>query len=474
MVKQGIKSHVGHLAAALAFVGSFCFFQFAYPYHLARREQLNLFVFDGDYIAQTYRGIASPVRFVADFLEQFFHLPVVAPLIVALLLVGIGYVAYRICRHFMGRWPSLIVGALFFAWSFMREMGNLYQTRYTLVTLGYLSLVLLALQFRKAWLRPVAAVVFLAAGFWALGQPWHKDYGKPWSTPKLDYERLIGLDIETTRENWDKVLELSKVDLYMEEASYCFNLAHAMKGNLGETLLNHSQNHLYTLLFPVSSERTVFTNTLAGEAWFQLGDMTVAEQSAITALQASPKHTGVRFLVRLARVNLAMGEDAAAMKYLDILSKTLFYGKWARGMMPAHQDEAARAQLAEMRKKVIRKDFVHNSDKPRSILYALLEADPGNRPAREYLLCFDLMGYNLDGFIEDLAPERIKGHLYDEAILIWLSRNDRLNPEEVTRYGVDLSEVDRMGRFGRNPNAFKNTYWYYYLVAMQEAQQQQQ
>ena len=83
------------------------------------------------------------------------------------------------------------------------------------------------------------------------------------------------------------------------------------------------------------------------------------------------------------------------------------------------------------------------------------------------------MGYNLDGFIEDLAPERIKGHLYDEAILIWLSRNDRLTPEEVNRYGVDLSEVDRMGRFGRNPNAFKNTYWYYYLVAMQEAQQQQ-
>ena len=182
MVKQGIKSHVGHLAAALAFVGSFCFFQFAYPYHLARREQLNLFVFDGDYIAQTYRGIASPVRFVADFLEQFFHLPVVAPLIVALLLVGIGYVAYRICRLFMGRWPSLIVGALFFAWSFMREMGNLYQTRYTLVTLGYLSLVLLALQFRKAWLRPVAAVVFLAAGVWLLGSPYHKDYGRWWTT----------------------------------------------------------------------------------------------------------------------------------------------------------------------------------------------------------------------------------------------------------------------------------------------------
>ena len=245
-----------------------------------------------------------------------------------------------------------------------------------------------------------------------------------------------------------------------------------MKGKLGETLLNHSQNHIYTLLFPVSSDRTVFTNTLAGEAWFHLGDMTVAEQSAITALQASPKHTGTRFLVRLARVNLAMGEEGAAMKYLGILSKTLFYGKWARSMMPAHQDEATRAQVAEAHAKLIRKDIVHQSDNPPTILHLLLEANPGNRLAQEYLLCYELMRYNLDGFMEDYARYPVDGHLYREAILIWLSRNGRLNQEEVDRYGVDVSEVDRMGRFGRNPNAFKNTYWYYYLKAMQEAQEQ--
>ena len=471
MVKQGIKSHAGHLAAALAFLGSFCFFQFAYPYHLMRREQLNLFLFDGDYISQTYRGTGWLVRFVADFLEQFFHLPVAGPLIVALILTVIGWAVFKICRRYMGMWPSLAVGILFFAWSFLREMGNLYQTRYTLVVLGFLTLVLMALQFRKAWLQAVAAAAFAAAGIWALGSPYHPDYGKLWNVPKLDYERMIGLDVECVRENWDKVLELSKVDLYMEEASYCYNLAHAMKGNLGETLLNHSQNHHLTLLFPVSSERAVFSNTLAGEAWFQLGDMTVAEQSAITSLQASPRHTGARFLVRLARVNLVSGEDAAAMKYLDILSKTLFYGKWARSRMPGHQDESVRTELAQARARMMRRDFVHHSDNPRAVLHELLKADPGNRAAREYLLCFDLMGYNLDGFIEDYVPDKIKGHLYNEAVLIWLSQHDRLNPEEVARYGVDVSEVDRMGRFGRNPNAFRNTYWYYYLMAMQEAQQ---
>ena len=470
VVKQGFKPKTGYLAAAAAFLGTFSFFQFAYPYHLARREQLNLFLFDGDYIAGTYRGTGWLARFAADFLEQFFHLPVVAPLIMALILTAVGYVAYRICRHFMGHRPSLAVGALFFVWSFLRETGNVCQTRYTLVVLGFLSLLLLALRFPKAWHRATAAVLLLAAGAWALGSPYHPEYGKLWNVPKPDYERMIGLDVETARENWDRVLKLSEKDLYMEEASYCYNLAHAMKGNLGETLLNHSQNHHFTLLFPVSSERALFSNTLAGEAWFQLGDLTVAEQSAITSLQASPRHTGVRFLVRLARVNLVTGEDAAARKYLDILSKTLFYGKWARSMMPGRQDEAVRKQLAEARAKLIRKDFVHDSAEPRSVLHALLEADPGNRAAREYLLCFDLMGYDLEAFMEDYLPEMPKGHIYQEAVLIWLSQHGRLNPEEVTRHGVELSEVDRMGRFGRNPNAFQNTYWYYYLKAMEARQ----
>ena len=468
---QKSSSHIGHVAAALAFLGSFCFFQFAYPYHLARREQLNLFVFDGDYIAETYRGMGWLARFGADFLEQFFHLPVVAPLIMALILTGIGYIVYRICRKFMGQWPSLAVAILVFAWSFLRETGNVYQTRYTVVVLGFLALILLALQFRKVWLRILAAVAFLAVGAWALGSPYHPNLGRAWSVPQMDYERMIGLDAETARENWDKVLKQSEKDLYMVEASYCRNLAQAMTGKMGDSLLDHSQDHQSSLLFPVSSERAVFSNTLAGEAWFQLGDLTVAEQSAITSLQASPKHTGVRFLVRLARINLISGEEAAARKYLDILSGTLFYGKWARSMMPEHQDEAARAQLAEARAKMIKGDFVHHSGYPRPILQALLEADPGNRAARDYLLCYDLMCYDLDGFMEDYAPEMVPGRLYSEAILIWLSRNGRLNPEEVASYGVDVSEVDRMGRFGRNPSAFQNTYWYYYWKAMQEAQQ---
>ena len=460
----------GLVAAVLAFLGSWSFFLFAFPYHLMRREQQNLFLFDGVHIRETYRGMGFLGRFVADFLEQFFLAAVPASLIVALLLTGIGVVVFRICRHFLGKWPSLGVAALFFAWSFLRETGNLYLTRYTVATLALLSLVLLALQFKNAWLQPVAAALLVGLGIWAFGSPVHKIYGKAWSVPNLPYERVVGLDTETYREHWDKVLQLSKVDLYTEEASYCYNLALAMKGRLGDDLFDHSQNHHFSLLFPASSEQTVMTNAMAGEAWFQLGDMTVAEQSAITSLQASPKHTGARYLERLARVNLISGEEGAAMKYLTILGKTLFYGRWARSMMPGLQDETVRAQLSDAHARLARKDMVHQLERPRELLLGLLEADPANAAARNYLLCYDLLTYDLDAFMQDFTPDMIGARLYQEAVLLWLTLQGRLTPDEISRYGMDLSVSDRMNRFGMNPAAFKNTYWYYYLKAMNKQQ----
>ena len=470
MHKKETQFRTGLVAAALAFLGSWSFFLFAYPYHLMRREQQNLFLFDGAYIRETYRGVGFLGRFVSDFLEQFFLAAVPASLIVALLLTGIGVVVFRICRHFLGKWPSLGVAALFFAWSFLRETGNLYLTRYTVATLALLSLVLLALQFKNAWLKPVAAALLVGLGIWAFGSPVHKIYGKVWSVPNLPYERVVGLDTETYREHWDKVLQLSKVDLYTEEASYCYNLALAMKGRLGDDLFDHSQNHHFSLLFPASSEQTVMTNAMAGEAWFQLGDMTVAEQSAITSLQASPKHTGARYLERLARVNLISGEEGAAMKYLTILGKTLFYGRWARSRMPGLQDETVRAQLSDAHARLAQKDMVHQLERPRELLLGLLEADPANAAARNYLLCYDLLTYDLDAFMQDFTPDMIGARLYQEAVLLWLTLQGRLTPDEISRYGMDLSVSDRMNRFGMNPAAFKNTYWYYYLKAMNKQQ----
>ena len=444
--------------AALAFAAAFGFFQAAYPYHLMRREQMTLFVFDWEYIRQTYRGAGWLARFCCDFLDQFFHLPLVGPIIIALALTAIGVVTYRIFRHFLGEWPSLGIATLVYAWSFLRETENLYSTRYTLVVLGYLTLVLLALQFRKNGSRAFAAVVFLAAGAWLLGSPAHRYYGKWWGTPEVAYDRMIGLDTEVARENWDKVLKLSEKDLYMTEASYCYNLATAMKGHLGEELFKHSQNGTGSLFIRISTDKSPFSNGLAGEVWYQLGDMTLAEQSAIIALQASPKHTGARYIKRLAQTSLATGETASARKYLSLLSGTLFYGKWARKML----------EEPPVAKPLPKEDFVHYSTRPRPVLLGLLEANPANTAAREYLLCLDLLNLDLEHFMEDFPKGTVATSIYGEAVLIQLSLEDRLEEKELLRYGMDTGALDRMNRFFSNPSLYEHTYWFYYLDKMNE------
>jgi hypothetical protein len=431
-----------------------------------RREQMNLFVYDWDYIRQTYGGCGWLARFASDFIDQFLRLPVVGPVIIALLLTAIGAVTYRIFRHFLGKWPSLAIAAVLFLWSFFRETENYYCTRYTVVVLGYLALVLAALSFRKTWMKVVAAVILLTAGAWALESPTHKYWGRPWGFPNLEYDRIIGLDTEVEREHWDKVIKRSEKDLYMTEASYCYNLANAMNGTLGHSLFDYAQNYANSLLLWITTDISQFTSGLAGEAWFHLGNMTLAEQSAMIALQASPRHTGARYLVRLAKINLINGEEAAAQKYLGLLSKTLFYGKWARSMMPGHRDDAAKAWIARENSKLDETDFIYSSNLFRPVLLGLLEADPSNSVARQYLLCYDLLMFDLEHFIEDYSEEMIEAPIYQEAVLIWLSMNDQMSEENAARYGVNTSTINKMERFFRYPDNYRNTYWYYYMREM--------
>ena len=457
---------IGPAAAALAFLASFAFFLFAYPYHLMRREQMSLFVYDWDYIRQTYTGSGWLARFGGDFVDQFLRFPVVGPLIIALIIVAIAAAAYRICRHFFGKWPSLAVAAVIYIWSFLRETENYYCTQYSVAVLGFLVLVLAALRFRKAWMKPLAAALFIAFGIWALGSPTHKYWGRPWGLPNFEYDKIIGLDTEVEREHWDKVRKRSEKDLYMTEASCYYNLAFAMDGRLGYSLFNYAQNYANSLLLWITTDISQFSSGIAGESWYHLGNMTLAEQSAMIALQASPRHTGARYLVRLAKVNLVTGEDGAAEKYLGLLSKTLCYGKWARSMMPGHQDEAAQAWIAQKRAKLATGDFVYSTNDFRPVLLGLLEADPSNRMAREYLLCYDLLRFDLQRFMEDYSEDMIEAPIYQEAILIWLNINNEMTEENAAKYGIGTSAINRMERFFRYPDNYRNTYWYYYRREM--------
>ena len=462
---KSFQKRAGSIAAVVAFLTAFAFFLFAYPYHLIRREQTGLFLFDWDYIRQTYKGLGWLSTFTGDFLEQFFHLPAVGPLIIVLLLTGIGACVYGICRHFLGKWPSLAIAAVFYLWSILRETGDLFYTRYTVAVLLYLALILLAMQFKKTWMKPVAAAALLALSVYPIGSPYHKYYGSAWGFPRFVNEKIIGLDIEVSREDWDKVVKRSKHDLHFTETSYCYNLAHAMSGDLIHSVFDYVQDYANSLFLWISSDYSQFTSGLVGEAWFHLGDMTIAEQSAIIALQNSPNHNGVRYIERMARINLVSGEDGAAQKYLILLSKTLPYGKWAKQILEGNPDEETRAWIQDARSKLSDKDFVYNTNYFRPVLLGLLEANPSNSAARQYLICYDLLSLDLESFMEDCTDEYADVPIVQEAKLIWISIQNGMNESNYAKYGISTTSANRMLSFMSAPDRFKDTYWYYYMKA---------
>ncbi len=454
-----------------AFAAAFTFFLTAYPYHLMRREQMTLFMYDIPHIIGTYTGVGCVSGFLADFLEQFFCFKAVGPFVIALLLAAIALLAYRIGRNFAGKGMSFVFALLLYSWSFLRETDTLFITRYTVAVTGYLLCIYAALKFRRPAVRICAVALFLLAGAGIFGSPVHRDYGKVVGKPDFDYEKLIAMDVEAYRENWDKVLDIAESHLMYNEACYLHNLAAAMKGELADRLMSHPQNFAKGLFFIVR-DVTPFSNSAAGEVWYHLGNMTLADQSAMVSLQYSPKHTGARYIKRLAMINIISGEYGSAEKYLKMLDRTLLYRGWARRMTPEAQDGQTRAWIEGMRQNLVGDDVVSSSDSYRFLLKDLIEANPGNRMAKEYLLCYELLSCDIPAFMEDYTPGEDSSKLYQEALMIWVNvqYSEGKLPEDVQMedFGITQDTVDRLQKFYRFPDKYKDTYWYYYTYAMGE------
>ena len=455
---------------AAAFLAAFGFFAFAYPYHLMRREQMTLFLYDLPYILRTYKGTGCISRFLGDFAAQFFCIKVVGPVVISLLLTAIGGLAYGISRKFAGKKLSFLIAFLFYGWSFLRETETIYITQYTIAIAGFLLCIYAALSFRRPFARICALPVLLLIDAVLFGCPYNKDYGKLIGKPDFEYEKLIAMDVEAYRENWDKVLDMSKNHLMYNEACYLHNLAAAKRGELAERLFTHPQNYANGL-FLMIDQVTPFSNGAAGEVWYHLGNMTLADQSAMVSLQFSPKHTGARFVKRLAMINLISGEYGSAEKYLKMLDKTLFYHKWAKMMTPENQDEQTGSRIENMRRNLVKTDVVSSSNDYRLLLTGLLEANPDNTMAREYLLCFDLLTCDLNTFMNDYVPGRDTANIYQEAALIWLSiqyNSGNITDVDFDSFGITEGTINRQQMFYRYPEHYKNTYWYYFSNVMGE------
>ena len=298
-----------------------------------------------------------------------------------------------------------------------------------------------------------------------------------WGRPDAVSEQMMGLAVEASLENWDKVSRLASVDRKSRIGTYYYNLANAQHGQLPDRLLDYYQPFEQGLFLPVGETSTPFQIGCAGDVWFALGDMTMAERDAMLGMLFSPSHTGSRYLRRLAETNLISGDTEAASKYLRMLLNSPRDRQWARERLPEAWSPQYAARIEQKRALMPHFDVVHGMDQTQLILRVLLNSNPSNRMALDYLLCYDLLTKDLDAFVGDYVPSLTASHLYEEAMLIFLAAKGGMDPENFEHYHISPETLDRFNRFvtiykrdegsGKNlTEEFGKTYWYYFYYAV--------
>ena len=299
---------------------------------------------------------------------------------------------------------------------------------------------------------------------------------KMYGEPREDVDNIFGAILEAIDGDWDKVDMLTKGSRASDLYAYYHNLSMAMQGCLADSLMYYYQPFERGLFLPVNETAGQLRIAASSEVWFRLGEMTMAEHSAMLGQIFSADHFGVPYLKRLAEINLVNGQTEAARKYLRLLSMEPGCEKWVSERIPGKESKAVKEQLAFLRNLTPKSDMVHSPTDYRGILKNLLASNPDNELARQYLLCLDILLKDLEHFIEDYDPSRDDSRLYDEAVLIFLAQRGAMTPENIAHFDIpytvlqefsDYNDMVNRHRAAMEPmqDKYGKTYWFFYQYA---------
>ena len=293
--------------------------------------------------------------------------------------------------------------------------------------------------------------------------------------PQMDLEKTLSVDCEYYFGNYNKVMRIvekeENPDQYMK---FYYNLVMAQNQCLSANLLKFPDNNLGTFETLGPNTPTLTIKTL-NELYWVLGDMTFCERAAMLANVCSPNNRNIRMIKRLAEINLVKGDYKATRKYLRILQKTFVWQRWANRVFAslgihAQPDEKALLQTyLDKRPFVNTQDTLRLSDNSYIIMKELVESNPANNIAINYMLCSDLLLKDMETFKHDYDSYYLKqkhvqyDELYQEALTIYLA-GTKAPLSEWSKYikRQDVLQQFRQYNEQRGNPAFKDTYWYYF------------
>jgi hypothetical protein len=288
---------------------------------------------------------------------------------------------------------------------------------------------------------------------------------------------------------WPEVLEAARDPLLRKHAGavHTANRALYHTGRLGYDMFSYSQ-HPHLLFLTDRRFPPIFIHWNRIGTCLDLGQMNLAEY----ALNECTGMFGPRpiLLKRLALVHMVKDNIPTARVYLNALARTLSDADWACGYLALLESDPALStdrRIQHLRGLMIEKDRpVHASgDDPKygpnlaeRMLLELLERNPKNRMAFEYLMTFYMMNRRLDDLCRNLGRVKELGYfetppLYEEAVLARAldgragSEQDALEVSVESRLKAEMF-MGALNRFSydgnpRHLDGFGNSYLYYHF-----------
>ena len=446
---------------ALWAVAIWCFFQFCYPYHFFFQEQNQIFLCSWDYISTYFEKSGGLARLAGDFLTQFYYYLYLGAIILISCLLLIGALWYTALRNFkVSKAVALILALVLMTFVAVCHFSTSYRLSSTISIIGW-GLLLWLVSLMPGWKkRLVILALAMLPTYLLFGLPEVKKI----QGPDLILEKDFAVDCEYYFGNHDKVIKMVEGEnKWTGQMLFFYNLAQAQRGELPDHLLDFTQNYLGTFE-KIGPDTPMLTIRNMNELYWALGDMTFTERAAMMTNVFSHNNRNVRMMRRLAECNIVSGDTLAAEKYLRILDKTLVYRRWADNVRLYGKDIYQKKMQM-----VNRRDTITITDNAHFLMMQLLDANPDNIVALDYILCSDLLLKDMTNFKRDYdrycietGKPRLKP-LYQEALCIWLAGTDA--PQEDWQNYIKMNDV--MQRFidynnQRGNPRFKGTYWYYF------------
>ncbi len=278
--------------------------------------------------------------------------------------------------------------------------------------------------------------------------------------------------------DWTKVINaaenLKDYDLF---TNFEYNKALANTGKLAENLFDYPQLAGSAGLF-LDGKVTSDVPFICSDQYYDLGFIHESEHWTFEAQTIFPNSP--RLMKRLVQINLIYGNYQVAEKFLNRLDKNILYHDWVAKYQKYISDTSLVAKDPEFSwKRKCEPTGSFTSANYLEKLKKLLEANPANRMAWEYLLCSSLLDNDLGTFESLLRkntafPKNPVPRSWDEALVLY-SYVARKAPtaEDVSftreRQTQFVSFLKAMKPFGNDWQAarrslqkdFGTSYWYY-------------